>query len=538
MPNPFPNRLIEDSKAFTATRKCMDDDLFRKIVIKTDSVDSLVKTLGENTEKYELPAYFPELVAMEGHVFKIENRLIRVDSHSPRQIINPGLMVFSNTWQHLAGLLNQEGHEHPPKKGNEQIMVWPDPMDGSPLLRPVTNQDLLALKMTLENIRPEKAADLAGTHIAAINGILLRALEAGILLGPKPGITRSNPGEIPGASTGDASVPAAFKTTRVFALQWHITQACDLHCRHCYDRMPCEPLTLSQEIAILDSLYDFCSTHNLFGQVSFTGGNPLLHPNFHCLYQEASDRGFFIGVLGNPATQDEIASLIAIQQPSFYQVSLEGLEAHNDHIRGSGHFQRVLAFLEILRQTGIYSKIMLTLTRDNLDQVIPLGHFLQSRTDLFTFNRLSPMGEGANLIMADPDRYKTFLKTYMEAVKPHTAFDLKENLFNILLHKNNAPLFGGCTGYGCGAAFNFVSVLATGQVHACRKFPSPIGDITRQSLTRIYHSDIAARYRKGPDACRSCRINPVCRGCMAAAHSWGLDVFTQKDPYCFFKNGS
>ena len=88
-----------DAKTFPATRKCMDDDLFRKIVIKTDSVDSLVKTLGKNTEKYELPAYFPELAAMEGHVFKIENRLIHVDSYSARQIINPGLMVFSNIWQ-------------------------------------------------------------------------------------------------------------------------------------------------------------------------------------------------------------------------------------------------------------------------------------------------------------------------------------------------------------------------------------------------------------------------------------------------------
>jgi selenobiotic family peptide radical SAM maturase len=294
-------------------------------------------------------------------------------------------------------------------------------------------------------------------------------------------------------------------------------------------------LGLSREIAILDSLYDFCRTHNLFGQVSFTGGNPLLHPTFHRLYREASDRGFFIGILGNPTTRDEIESLMAIQVPSFYQVSLEGLEPHNVYMRGKGHFQRILAFLDILRQTGIYSQVMLTLTRDNLDQVIPLGEYLKDRVDLFTFNRLSLMGEGANLIMADPDTYSVFLETYAHAAEIHPVFQLKDNLFNILLHKNHSPLFGGCTGYGCGAAFNFVSVLATGEVHACRKFPSPIGDITRQSLTEIYHSDIAEQYRKGPDDCGSCRLNLVCRGCMAAAHSYGLDVFTRKDPYCFFQ---
>ena len=31
--------------------------------------------------------------------------------------------------------------------------------------------------------------------------------------------------------------------------------------------------------------------------------------------------------------------------------------------------------------------------------------------------------------------------------------------------------FGGCTGFGCGAAFNFMAVLPDGEVHACRKVP-------------------------------------------------------------------
>jgi selenobiotic family peptide radical SAM maturase len=513
----------------------MNDELFREMATTTDSVDAFVNAFRDNTGNLDLPAYLPEIVAMEGHIFNLANHFIRVDPYSDHRVINPGLIIFSNTWKHLAECLNGDIQGHPPVKGDEQVMVWPDPIENKPMMRPVTRQDLLALKITMENRKPEQVADLAGTSIATINSAILLALDRGILLGPKPGIVRTCQWETTKAAIGSDTVPAAFRTARTFALQWHITQACDLHCRHCYDRTPCEPLALSQEIAILDSLYDFCRTQNLFGQVSFTGGNPLLHPNFHRLYREASDRGFFIGILGNPTTRDEIESLMAIQPPSFYQVSLEGLEPHNDYMRGKGHFQRILTFLDILRQTGIYSQVMLTLTRDNLDQVIPLGKCLKDRVDLFTFNRLSLMGEGANLIMADPDTYSAFLETYVHAAETHPVFQLKDNLFNIILHNNQSPLFGGCTGYGCGAAFNFVSVLATGKVHACRKFPSPIGDITRQSLTEIYHSDIAERYRKGPDDCGSCRLNLVCRGCMAAAHSYGLDVFNRKDPYCFFQ---
>lgn len=534
----FTDRLLTDRKAFAGVRRYLDDKLFQEIALKTNSVDSFVQMVRENTEKFNLPAYVPEIAAMEGHEFKLTNHLIPVNFYSDHWIINPGLTIFSNTWKHLAGQLDRNIHgcQLEPVEGNEQVMIWPVPNDDKSMSRPVTNEDLLVLKMTMEKMNSKRVAQLADKNIAEINSALLQAMEAGIILGPPSKIVRTHPLETAKVSNEDETVFKTFRTSRVFALQWHITQACDLSCRHCYDRTHSEPLDLSQEIAILDSLHDFCSTHNLFGQVSFTGGNPLLHPHFHRLYREASDRGFFIGILGNPTTRDEIEALIAIQQPSFYQVSLEGLEPHNDYIRGPGHFQRVMNFLQILKQTGIYSKIMLTLTRDNLNQVIPLGEFLKDSINLYTFNRLSLMGEGANLVMTEPCSYNNFLEQYLDAAKIHTTFELKDNLFNILLHKDQSPLFGGCTGYGCGAAFNFISILSTGEAHACRKFPSPIGDITRQSLTEIYHSDIADRYRKGPDECSSCQLNLVCRGCMASAYSHGLDVFVKKDPYCFFEN--
>lgn len=52
---------------------------------------------------------------------------------------------------------------------------------------------------------------------------------------------------------------------------------------------------------------------------------------------------------------------------------------------------------------------------------------------------------------------------------------LKDNLFNLVLAEGGEAPFGGCTGNGCGAAFNFVTLLSDGEVHACRKFPSPLG---------------------------------------------------------------
>ena len=87
---------------------------------------------------------------------------------------------------------------------------------------------------------------------------------------------------------------------------------------------------------------------------------------------------------------------------------------------------------------------------------------------------------------------------------------LKDSLLNIEREKQQLGLFGGCTGFGCGAAFNFVSLLPDGQVHACRKFPSLIGDINQQSLQDIYASAAAQAYRRGCRECYGCRLRVTC----------------------------
>jgi MoaA/NifB/PqqE/SkfB family radical SAM enzyme len=81
---------------------------------------------------------------------------------------------------------------------------------------------------------------------------------------------------------------------------------------------------------VLDDFYDFCQEHHVFGQVSFSGGNPMLYPHFDRIYREAADRGFMIAVLGNPMPRGRIEKMLSVQKAEFYQVSLEGLKDHND----------------------------------------------------------------------------------------------------------------------------------------------------------------------------------------------------------------
>jgi selenobiotic family peptide radical SAM maturase len=180
--------------------------------------------------------------------------------------------------------------------------------------------------------------------------------------------------------------------------------------------------------------------------------------------------------------------------------------------------------------------VMLTLTRANMDQVVPLAEFLRGKCDLFTFNRLSAVGEGASLAMADVGEYRLFLDEFLDAAVGNPCIGIKDSLLNPVRRERGQSLFGGCAGHGCGAAFNFAAILPDGEVHACRKFPSKIGNIYEQGLLDIYEGDEARRYRMGSSACTACEYKPVCGGCAATVSSLGGDPFTGRDPYCFVEN--
>lgn len=471
--------------------------------------------------------YLPDLARVEAARHRAAGLPSISPAQFPRMTVNPILELLRLRWRGLPRLLADPADR--PEPGEEYVLIWKPPGQEAVRIATASGHDLLALKIVEEEINPRSAAAEAGVGPGVIDDILRQACLQGLLLAPASRIVRD-----PDFPRGTVANPALL-TARTFTLQWHITQTCDLHCRHCYDRSERREFDLERGILVLDELYDFARSRNVFTQVTFTGGNPLLHPHFLELYRGAAERGFLTAILGNPMPRHRIEEIVAVQPPEFYQVSLEGLREHNDYIRGHGHFDRVLAFLDLLRELKVYSMVMLTLTRANQDQVLPLAEELRHRVDLFTFNRLAMVGEGASLASAPPEQYQAFLEEYLAAREHNSCMGIKDNLINILRLRDRQPLFGGCAGYGCGAAFNFVALLPDGEVHACRKFPSLIGNLFADSLEEIYEGEAARRYRRGSSACRDCSIRPVCGGCLAVTHGFGRDIFHELDPYCFME---
>ena len=170
----------------------------------------------------------------------------------------------------------------------------------------------------------------------------------------------------------------AVKSRKSCHLAWHVTQRCNRSCLHCLRRAPGQAQTdLPHDacVEILESFICFAKETDRDARVEFSGGNPLVREDFFDLLRRvhAHKRAGIvkhIQILGNPETLDDasIAALKEAEVDSFF-LSIDGLEATNDALRGPGNFAAMRKGLRALVEGGIRTSMKFTLMRCNADQL-------------------------------------------------------------------------------------------------------------------------------------------------------------------------
>ena len=340
-----------------------------------------------------------------------------------------------------------------------------------------------------------------------------------------------------------------------FLLQWHITAKCQQHCKHCY--MYDSPTYKSEIenqldfqtcIKVLDDFKDFCEIMNVDGQIAFTGGDPLLREDFLDLVKEAKKRNFKFNILGNPFNlNDEILYQLKKLGITSYQISLDGLEEMHDTFRKKGSFSSSINSIKNLQKVGIPVNIMMTLSKTNKDDLIPLMEFVSKLgVDKFAFGRIACNGSAKEFkrLNIAPYDYRDILIEVQKKVKElkengsRTEFVEKCHLWKLLRYEQNDfdiirdtnIIFGGCS-----LGINSIVILADGTAMACRRFPSYIGKVPEQKLIDLFlNSSKMKEYRNVEklEKCSKCELLNICRGCPAV--SYGISSnWKSADPQCW-----
>lgn len=156
-------------------------------------------------------------------------------------------------------------------------------------------------------------------------------------------------------------------------IQVHLNRVCNLACLHCYSRSgPTERESLS-----LEMLARFLAEARDEGYelVSFSGGEPFLHPQFAEIVALARALGFAAVAITN-GTILKGSRLAALAHLDLVAVSVDGPEEVHNRLRASkSAFARMLQGLEAIRAAGLPFGIAHTVTRNSLPHLSWMAAF-------------------------------------------------------------------------------------------------------------------------------------------------------------------
>jgi AdoMet-dependent heme synthase len=337
-----------------------------------------------------------------------------------------------------------------------------------------------------------------------------------------------------------------------FFIQWHLTERCNLRCRHCYqdgkrsgELSRVEIREVAREVSEL--LEDWAETYGLRFSPSFTitGGEPFVRRDFFDIVGELEGRGFGLYLLSN-GTLINRRRAEQLREHNFLgvQVSIEGPEPVHDTLRGKGNFRRAIRGAEQVIAAGIPVTLNVTLSRVNSSSIADLAALASKMGARLGFSRLVPRGRGETLMdeMLEAGEVKEIYEKLFSMEENGTQIGTGDPLAVQLKQKPPEGSYAVPSG-GCAAGVSGLTFLADGTVTPCRRLPLPIGNLKKDSLREIWSLSPVLTALRQKDAykgrCGRCSRWAACRGCRAIAYAWsqarGGNDYLMDDPQCFIE---
>jgi len=355
-------------------------------------------------------------------------------------------------------------------------------------------------------------------------------------------------------SIAEYGISKPLKLQAPFLVVWNYTDACNLRCKHCYQRagnMSKDELSLDERLNIVDQLAD-----NDVVAIAFSGGEALLRDDFWEVARYASSKGLYLSLATNGTllTKDVVRRLTDVGV-EYFEISLDSVDpAKHDAFRGvAGAWERTVAGIKnVVAQDGAYSCIANTVTNENYHELNDLVAFSRklgvNRTLIFNF---IPVGRGSDIIDIDlPPEAREHVLQQM-----YGYLSGQDESFEIL---TTAPQFSrvcmmnsrngvislahfGAAGFsdkvgllaefigGCGAGRMYCAIQPNGIVTPCVFMPIPVGDLRSESFIDIWKNAEVMQSLREPrtdlkEHCGSCDYKNVCGGCRARAYAYFDDI--------------
>jgi radical SAM protein with 4Fe4S-binding SPASM domain len=263
--------------------------------------------------------------------------------------------------------------------------------------------------------------------------------------------------------------------------------------------------------------------------LTFSGGEPLIHPGFRAIAEHASKLGYVNKLLTNGTLIDEkLADFIPLHF-SRVQISLDSPDAQeNSQFRGD-NFTKVFRGITLLSARNANLTVQVTVGQNNKKKATHMSEVLPPNVKL-RYTPILPMGRGRDQEsqFISNDEFTTLNRT-------------------ITRGKVAGRLTTAEASRSCHAGRGSVSIADNGDVYPCHLFHYDefrMGNVYEQDIREIIFSDEMLQYSRSMDVelnnedCSKCPVRLLCSGgCKAnALHRTG--TMHGVDIYCSFLKGT
>ncbi len=303
-----------------------------------------------------------------------------------------------------------------------------------------------------------------------------------------------------------------------------ITYKCNLKCQFCYagcsrnsaTHDPQRELPPPGDIeALLEKIYYQAKVPS----VSFTGGEPTLHPYLNRFIRFAKKLGMRVNLISNGSKiTEDFAKQLSDSGLDSAQISLEGTQQHIHETitQTDGSFVDTLAGIRHLNNQAIPTHTNTTINRLNILDCPSVPKFIKEELTgkRFSMNLMIPAGSGRENL-----RHQVFYAeigdTLQQLIHNSEEHDVEFMwyspvpmcLFNSVAHNLGNK--------GCSACDGLLSLAPNGDVLPCSSLADPVGNLLKQDFDAIWQNRQASKYRcKGfsHPGCQECEEFAICNG--------------------------
>jgi len=342
-----------------------------------------------------------------------------------------------------------------------------------------------------------------------------------------------------------------------FLVVWNFTNACNLRCKHCYQRagspLPAE-LTLREKLDVVRQL-DRAGV----AAVAFSGGEPTIHPHFPAALKAAADAGMYTALATNGLALADRGYARKLKELGLRYVEVSVASADpdkHDRFRGvEGAWERAIRGLRNAVELGFSTAMATTVTRLNLDEVdgiLDLAEEIGVQRVVF-FNFI-PVGRGEgmkDLDLTPGEREELLKKLYRENQRRRLEIYSTAPQFarvSCILssgrevaathYAKGDPVISSLAEYigGCGAGRIYAAIQPNGDVTPCVFMPTAVvGNVAEVPFKEIWSESEVFMALRDRDRlkgyCGACPYRYVCGGCRARALAYTGDILGP-DPGC------